>query len=544
LPTRGRSDARPIGHEEEALPLPVCLPQRSSAAIRNMATSLQAPTLPESAPQLGSNRISSLLLQATTSARRTATGPLTSNRPTGETNRLPNTLGKGLKALADRGARLVVLGQPALGHSIAGRHGLADRLGQLVSRVSRHGSDVGYGSTIRSLVGWLFVILVLLLIVIWGVTAVGLPQNPAAELAPLATQVALPQSKDPNDALAPLERLALQRDLVEYTADSRVRTWTLLAQVIGGAVLAIGGVATWRNLQGAQENARVGRETLRVTQNRLDIDRQAQITNRFTQAIGQLGAELKDGEPNLEVRLGGIYALERIARDSAPDQWTIMEFLTAYVRRNAPWPPRSITPVTSPSAWRTIVSKGRSFFGFPSPALWTPRTVSRTNGNNGTDESAEAKSLRTDIQAILTVLGRRLRSGDRVETGWLGLELSGMDLSNTDLEGANLMGADLEKATLVGAHLERAFLRDAHLDRANLWDAHLEGANLRDAHLEGAVLYGADLSTAEYLKEDQLRTARSWQCARLPPGLANLQYETDEKPTDFTSAAAPPTPTP
>ncbi|MEM7508906.1 MAG: hypothetical protein AAF415_19425, partial [Pseudomonadota bacterium] len=50
---------------------------------------------------------------------------------------------------------------------------------------------------------------------------------------------------------------------------------------------------------------------------------QDHITDRFTKAIGQLGEEktvTRDEEtrtePNLEVRLGAIYALERIAQDS------------------------------------------------------------------------------------------------------------------------------------------------------------------------------------------------------------------------------------
>ncbi len=46
---------------------------------------------------------------------------------------------------------------------------------------------------------------------------------------------------------------------------------------------------------------------------------------------------------NLEVRLGGIYALERIARDSPKDHWTIMEVLTAYVRENSPPNPKRRT---------------------------------------------------------------------------------------------------------------------------------------------------------------------------------------------------------
>jgi len=38
-------------------------------------------------------------------------------------------------------------------------------------------------------------------------------------------------------------------------------------------------------------------------------------------------------------RLGRIYALERIAKDSVPDGATIAEVLTAFVRGRAPWPP-------------------------------------------------------------------------------------------------------------------------------------------------------------------------------------------------------------
>ncbi|MEL6266880.1 MAG: hypothetical protein AAFR52_14740, partial [Pseudomonadota bacterium] len=84
---------------------------------------------------------------------------------------------------------------------------------------------------------------------------------------------------------------------------------------------------------------------------------QGHITDRFTKAVEQLGAEktvkriarIKDPRtggrrretveetvPNLEVRLGAIYALERIAQDSERDHIPIMETLCAYIRENAP----------------------------------------------------------------------------------------------------------------------------------------------------------------------------------------------------------------
>jgi hypothetical protein len=46
------------------------------------------------------------------------------------------------------------------------------------------------------------------------------------------------------------------------------------------------------------------------TWRQLQISREGQVTDRFTRAVDQLG------HPEVDVRLGGIYALERIAKDS------------------------------------------------------------------------------------------------------------------------------------------------------------------------------------------------------------------------------------
>jgi hypothetical protein len=103
-----------------------------------------------------------------------------------------------------------------------------------------------------------------------------------------------------------------------------------LAQIIGGVFVLAGLYSSVKTF-----------DLQRQTEN---LQEQGQITDRFTKAIDQLGAVApggvldQDGKPriNLEARLGGIYALERIARDSPRDDWTIMEVLTAYVRENAP----------------------------------------------------------------------------------------------------------------------------------------------------------------------------------------------------------------
>src|SRR5215212_9499357 len=93
-----------------------------------------------------------------------------------------------------------------------------------------------------------------------------------------------------------------------------------LGLITAGVAGAVGIFFTWRGQRLTQKGLQ---ETLRTT-------REGQITDRFTRAIDQLGSK------ELEVRLGGIYALERIASDSERDHWTIMEILTTYVRVHAP----------------------------------------------------------------------------------------------------------------------------------------------------------------------------------------------------------------
>ena len=63
----------------------------------------------------------------------------------------------------------------------------------------------------------------------------------------------------------------------------------------------------------------------------LNLQRRGQVTERFSKAIDQLGRN-----DQLDVRIGGIYALEQIALDSRDLHGPVMEVLTAYVREQAP----------------------------------------------------------------------------------------------------------------------------------------------------------------------------------------------------------------
>ena len=271
-------------------------------------------------------------------------------------------------------------------------------------------------------------------------TLLRLPEYPAHKAASLRNGEIVKQAN-----LSAENRLALEKDLLLYETDNRVKIWTAIVQAIGGTALLIGLLFTWQNL--------------RATQLKLDVD-------RFTAATSQLGAQLSDGKPNVEARLGGIYALSSIAQDSAKDYWPVMEILTAYVRHNAPW--------------RDLVQEG-----------------SYTSNIH----SLEPKP-RTDIQSILTVLGRSTPPAAKD----LRLDQK-FDLRFTDLRGTEFWDAHLERTDFWGAHLDGAKLWGACLNEAKLVKAYLRDANLKEVKLVRADLTGADLTGAN-LTGANLRNAR------------------------------------
>jgi uncharacterized protein YjbI with pentapeptide repeats len=214
-------------------------------------------------------------------------------------------------------------------------------------------------------------------------------------------------------------------------------TDTRTAMLTGLAGLAaIGGlIFTARNLQ-------INQKTLEATQQSqtetIRLSREAQLTERYTKAIEQLGSE------KLDIRLGGLYALERIAVDSERDHASIVEVLSAFVREH---------------------SKPPSYDDY-----W------------GIKLREDPRQPNTDIQTALTILGR-LPSRSEVMRA---------DLSGAHLEGARLVNADLRGARLRGTHLRAADLRDSHLEGADIRGAHFEDAILNDVHFEGAYAVAAD----------------------------------------------------
>jgi uncharacterized protein YjbI with pentapeptide repeats len=118
-------------------------------------------------------------------------------------------------------------------------------------------------------------------------------------------------------------------------------------------------------------------------------------------------------------------------------------------------------------------------------------------------EGRPEEILDTDLDQLSGLVGDALRGVSREVRG------DGPTYAGRDWMGQDLRSHDLARADLRGAVLIAADLRDAVLDRTDLL-----GADLRDTDLSGA-----DLSTALFLTQPQLNSARGDAATALPPHL-------------------------
>jgi hypothetical protein len=252
----------------------------------------------------------------------------------------------------------------------------------------------------------------------------------------------------------PITDLIAAHDVGLIKGSARAAALSAAREAVRTQLLTLGaGLFAAGALVYTARNFTLSRQTFKLTE-------RGQVTDRYTKAIEQLGSD------KLDVRVGGIYALERIARESDADHPAVMEVLAAFIREQSRerWPPPGRQP------------------GVPSGQV----------PQSGT---------RPDVQVAVTVIGRRLRRDPEV-IDLSGADLTGAYLSCTNFTRALFNGARLSGANLIGANFAEANLSRADLSGAYLGEPGLSGADLSGAYLIEADLTGADLISAVLAKAD------------------------------------------
>ncbi|WP_320778223.1 pentapeptide repeat-containing protein [Streptomyces sp. CRN 30] len=241
-----------------------------------------------------------------------------------------------------------------------------------------------------------------------------------------------------------------------------------------GAGAAVNGFRTAVAAIGVGAAALVG---ILFTYQNYQLSRSAQYTERFAKAIEMLADESEARQ------LGGIYALERIMKDSAYDRPAIVETLASFVRSKS-----------------------------PAPEL--------PDGDSGYIEGRKSP-VPEAARAAFDVLARRsVNHSDPV------IDLQRCDLRMIEHEEANLNHVNLSESHLGQAFLPGAKMRDAYLMRTKLTDTYLEYSDLSRSkfpeaeidgvRLSGAVLDGANFAIAHGMTEDAVSEVKSCEQTIFP----------------------------
>ena len=204
-----------------------------------------------------------------------------------------------------------------------------------------------------------------------------------------------------------------------------------------------------------------------VAYRRSVISQRGLLNERYQKGAEMLGSDV------LAVRLGGIYALQRLAED-VPEQYhvQIMHLFCAFVRHP---------------------TKDENYK--PGPEILHVANVVDHN----------LKLVREDVQSAMRAICTRRYDKIKLEKkANFRLILTNADLPHAHLGNANLTGAILINANLTNADLLNAVLTSAYLALAKL-----TGVDMTNAVLKNAVLSGADMTKVKGLTQEQLNQARA-----------------------------------
>ena len=271
----------------------------------------------------------------------------------------------------------------------------------------------------------------------------------------------------------------------------------------------------------ADRQAKAAHQQVDTSLRQVETSQRSLLNERY-----QKGAEML-GSGVLSVRLGGIYALARLAREH-PEEYhvQIMRLFCAFVRNPTPDDKQYIEAASERTTIDEIIDS---------------------------QEPDGLADLRLDIEAVMEAIAHRNKDVIRLEMDadfhidlreanlqnlfWQNFENANLyrsNLSSSDLSGASFRAgtnfslisavrADFSKATLADVNLTAAFLFQSDLS-----DALLINADLSHANLENVNLSGADLRGARGLTQKQLDVA--YADPDKPPELGDtLDVETGEQ---------------
>jgi hypothetical protein len=233
------------------------------------------------------------------------------------------------------------------------------------------------------------------------------------------------------------------------------------------------------------------------------------VTELYTKAVEQLGSD------KAPVRLGGLYALERLAQTNPTQRQTVVNVVCAYLRMPYEPPDQTMTATGAAAARR---------YAPPGPVPAAPRQIAERGEPAGSPENGstrtaspqgvevahewERRTQEREVRiAAQTILARHLRPGpDHPErpaaTFWpdIDLDLTGAFLTTFGMYACHVRSAHFEGARFaVGVGFQKAYFAEI----AVFQEAHFLGsASFREAYFGVGAAFGRARFAGRVVFED------------------------------------------
>jgi uncharacterized protein YjbI with pentapeptide repeats len=288
------------------------------------------------------------------------------------------------------------------------------------------------------------------------------------------------------------------RDAEKYfEAENKARS-TLL-QGIGGALVFV--------------TAYVALKQLRVAEDK-------NLTDRFVKA-----AELLANKEKMAARLGGIYTLERIARDSPEDHWTVIQLLISFIEDQPKGMDTSTVLGKDIHAALNVIGK-RNVENDPKLVTGS-RHVTKIEIRSAKLRHSNLSLLNFDQATFEQVHFSR---SQLAVVSFKGASFFGCDFSVTEFLGADFSGAKFHQCNFILSKFSGTKLKGAHFFRCILGEVTFTPADLSEAFFEECNLSGTDFRLTEGLTEPkQVLEAANWKEAIYSPEFASKLPLTDEE---------------
>ena len=237
--------------------------------------------------------------------------------------------------------------------------------------------------------------------------------------------------------------------LNKYSEDNWIEVSKFIGLCISGWLILWQAILAGIRTEQGNKNVEIANENIKIGNKNIEIQINNAIEERFNNAITLIGSN------NVATRLGAIYALDHIAKDTYNKEKsytkTIFQILCSYIRET-------------------------------------------TNNDEYKIKFKDKPSV--EIQTIIDLL---FKSHLNNFNGYIELQ--------ADLSFSYLCGADFNKAHCKGAnfsfsHCEGSFFESANCEGSFFWNTHCKKAFFTDALCKGAVFWNTDCEGAHFLNTD------------------------------------------